>query len=264
MLRTTVMLDHRIESGAVGVPQSSREAFGARMPKEYIGTAGWTIPRRVANHFAAEGSALVRYATRFSAAEINSTFHRSHQPQTFARWATSMGEEFRFAIKLPKAISHGLRLVGAEALLKTFLEEIRNLGSKTGPFLLQLPPSLNYDRYVAEKFFGFLRKRSAQKIVCEPRHPSWFDPEAENLLASFNIARVAADPARVPEAGRPGGDRTLEYYRLHGSPRMYYSAYGSSFLSELANTISQSHAEEVWCIFDNTCPEQQQKTRWRF
>jgi uncharacterized protein YecE (DUF72 family) len=66
-----------------------------------------------------------------------------------------VGEEFRFAVKLPKTISHGLRLVGAESLLKTFLEEIRNVGSKTGPFLLQLPPSLNYDHNVAETFFEF-------------------------------------------------------------------------------------------------------------
>jgi uncharacterized protein YecE (DUF72 family) len=222
------------------------------MPKLHVGTAGWNIPRRVADQFPAEGSALQRYAARFSAAEINSTFHRSHQPQTFVRWATAVGEEFRFAVKLPKTISHGVRLVGAENLLETFLEEIRNVGSKTGPFLLQLPPSLNYDHNVAETFFGFLRKCTSQKVVCEPRHPSWFDAEADNLLASFDIARVAADPARVQEAGRPGGDRTLEYYRLHGAPRMYYSAYDQSFLSRLADTISQSRADEVWCIFDNT------------
>jgi uncharacterized protein DUF72 len=128
------------------------------MPKQFIGTAGWTIPRRVADHFPAEGSALVRYAARFSDAEINSTFDRSHQPQTFARWATAVQEDFRFAIKLPKTISYGLRLVGAENLLDTFLEEVRNIGSKIGPLLLQLPPSLKYDHKVAEKFFGFLRK----------------------------------------------------------------------------------------------------------
>jgi uncharacterized protein YecE (DUF72 family) len=222
------------------------------MLKIYIGTAGWAIPRRIARHFPTDGSALVRYASRFFAAEINSTFRRSHQTQTFARWAAAVGDEFRFAVKLPQEISHGLRLVGAETLLKTFLEEIRNLDSKTGPFLLQLPPSLKYDHIVAEKFFGFLRECTSQNVVCEPRHPSWFEAKADNLLASFEIARVAADPARVPEAGRPGGSRALEYHRLHGAPRMYYSEYGPIFLSELANTISQSRADEVWCIFDNT------------
>jgi uncharacterized protein YecE (DUF72 family) len=222
------------------------------MPKLYLGTAGWTIPRRVANRFPAEGTALARYAARFRAAEINSTFHRSHRPQTFVRWAASVGADFRFAVKLPKAISHGLRLVGAENLLKTFLEEIGTLGSKTGPLLLQLPPSLEYHHQVAEKFLRFLRECTSQKVVCEPRHRSWFDAEVDELLAFFEIARAAADPAKVPEARRPGGHRTLEYYRLHGAPRMYYSAYDTSVLSELANAISQSRAEEVWCIFDNT------------
>jgi uncharacterized protein YecE (DUF72 family) len=66
-------------------------------------------------------------------------------------------------------------------------------------------------------------------------------------------ARVAADPARLPDAGRPGpgGSRALEYYRLHGAPRMEYSKYEPSFLA-LANAIARSTATEVWCIFDNT------------
>jgi uncharacterized protein YecE (DUF72 family) len=222
------------------------------MPKVHLGTAGWTIPRGVANQFPAERSALVRYAARFSAAEINSTFHRSHQPQTLARWAAAVPEEFRFAVKMPKAITHGLRLVGTTEVLETFLKETRNLGSKTGPFLLQLPPSLAYEHSVASPFFALLRMHTSHDVVCEPRHPSWFEAQADNLLTSFGIARVAADPARVPEAGRPGGIRTLEYYRLHGAPRMYYSAYDPNFLSNLANAIVQSSASDIWCIFDNT------------
>jgi uncharacterized protein YecE (DUF72 family) len=222
------------------------------MRKVHVGTAGWTIPRGIADQFPANGSALERYAARFSGAEINSTFHRSHQPQTLARWATAVGEEFRFAVKLPKAITHGVRLVGTADLLETFLEETRNLGSKTGPFLLQLPPSFEYHHSVAERFFALLRGYTSHAVVCEPRHPTWFGADADKLLESFRVARVAAHPARVPEAGRPGGIRTLEYYRLHGAPRVYYSAYEPSFLSRLATAIAQSPASEIWCIFDNT------------
>jgi uncharacterized protein YecE (DUF72 family) len=222
------------------------------MQQVHIGTAGWAIPRRVADQFPATGSALERYASRFSVAEINSTFHRSHRPQTMVRWAAAVQEDFRFAVKLPKAISHESRLVGTAHLLETFLEETRALGSKSGPFLLQLPPSLEYDHSIAPPFFELLRAYTSHPVVCEPRHPSWFEPDADSLLVSFGIARVAADPARVPGAGRPGGSRTLEYYRLHGVPRMYYSAYEPCFLSSLANAIMQSSAAEVWCIFDNT------------
>ena len=185
------------------------------MPKVHLGTAGWTIPRRVANEFPTEGSALVRYAARFSAAEINSTFHRSHQPQTRARWAAAVPEEFRFAVKMPKVITHGLRLVGTTEVLATFLEEARNLGGKTGPFLLQLPPSLAYDYIVASPFFALLRTYTSHDVVCEPRHPSWFEAEADNVLTSFGIARVAADPAlsRSRSSGRDSNTRVLSLTR---------------------------------------------------
>jgi uncharacterized protein YecE (DUF72 family) len=189
---------------------------------------------------------------RFSAAAVNSTFHRSHKPQTLTRWAASVPDDFRFAAKLPKKISHELRLVGTDDVLCSFLEEIRSLGTKPGPLLLQLPPSLAYERAIAEPFFKLLRAQIPHQVVCEPRHPSWFEVEADSLLAAYAIARVAADAARVPSAGRPGGTLRLSYYRLHGAPRVYYSAYDSAFLSTLAAAIRGSAAEEVWCIFDNT------------
>jgi uncharacterized protein YecE (DUF72 family) len=68
-----------------------------------IGTAGWAIPRQCAEHFPRDGSGLERYAARFTAVEINSTFHRSHKPHTFARWAEAVPEGFRFAVKMPNA-----------------------------------------------------------------------------------------------------------------------------------------------------------------
>ena len=63
-----------------------------------IGTAGWAVPRAFANEFPTHGTGLQRYAARFSAVEINSTFRRSHMPRTWARWAESVPEEFRFAV----------------------------------------------------------------------------------------------------------------------------------------------------------------------
>ena len=217
-----------------------------------IGTAGWAIPRQCAEHFPQDGSGLERYAARFTAVEINSTFYRSHKPQTFARWAGAVPDDFRFAVKIPKKISHELRLMDIGDSLRRFCEEVRDLGPKLGPLLLQLPPSLVYDPVIAKPFFELLRARINHPIVCEPRHPTWFDVEADRLLASYAIARVAADPARVPAAGRPGGDLGFAYYRLHGAPRMYYSAYDCAFVAELADQIRGAAAKEVWCIFDNT------------
>ena len=65
----------------------------------YIGTAGWTIPKQASAAFASGESALDRYATRFNAVEINSTFYRPHQPKPFARRAATVGENFRFSLK---------------------------------------------------------------------------------------------------------------------------------------------------------------------
>jgi uncharacterized protein YecE (DUF72 family) len=217
-----------------------------------IGTAGWTIPRQCAEHFPRDGSGLERYAARFTAVEINSTFHRSHKSQTFARWANAVPEGFRFAVKIPKRISHELRLLDTGDSLERFWDEVRNLGPKLGPLLLQLPPSLIYDPATVESFFELLRASIQHTIVCEPRHPTWFDVEADRLLTTYAIARAAADPARVPAAGRPGGDVRFAYYRLHGSPRMYYSAYDCADVAELAAQIRGAAAKEVWCIFDNT------------
>lgn len=217
-----------------------------------IGTAGWTIPRRHAAHFPAQGRGLERYAARFNAAEINSTFYRSHRPQTYARWVASVPENFRFAVKMPKAITHERRLLDVADLLDRFAEEIAALGAKLGPVLIQLPPSFAFDARLTRAFLRQVRKRIAGPIACEPRHPTWFAVEPEQLLNKYQVARVASDPARVPEAAMPGGAASLAYFRLHGSPRMYYSEYDAGFLDALTAALRASTAEETWCIFDNT------------
>ena len=217
-----------------------------------IGTAGWAIPARVRDRFPEAGTGLQRYAARFVAAEINSTFYRSHRPQTFAKWAASVPDGFRFAVKLPKTITHERRLVGVDELALRFLDEASGLGAKTGPLLIQLPPSLAFDAPAMRGLLVLLRGRAGGPIVCEPRHPSWFDGDADRVLKDFDVARVAADPARVPEAARPGGSGSLAYYRLHGSPRMYFSEYGEDYVQDLARRLASEEAAETWCIFDNT------------
>jgi uncharacterized protein YecE (DUF72 family) len=220
-------------------------------PKPRIGTAGWSIPARYAGVFSEAGSGLARYAARFDVAEINSSFHRSHKPATYVRWAESVPAEFRFSVKLPKIITHERRLVGAAEPLDSFFAEIGGLGRKLGPILVQLPPSLSFDPEVAAAFFGALRARHEGEVAFEPRHPSWFEPQADALLVAHRIARVGADPARVPEAAVPGGWPGLAYWRLHGSPRMYFSEYGRDFLAGLAKRLARAEAE-TWCVFDNT------------
>jgi uncharacterized protein YecE (DUF72 family) len=99
-----------------------------------------------------------------------------------------------------------------------------------------------------------LRVRTSASVACEPRHPTWFEADADALLADSGVARVAADPACVPAAAEPGGARDVVYYRLHGSPRMYYSEYPPQYVAALAERLSREVAagREAWCIFDNT------------
>ncbi len=218
-----------------------------------IGTAGWSIPRLSAPAFPVEGTHLERTARVMPMTEVNSSFYRPHKPETWARWAASTPLGFRFAVKLPKAISHEARLAGAEAALDRFLAEAGMLGDRFGPLLVQLPPSLRFDRGVAEDFFALLRARFDGDVVCEPRHASWFTDEAEALLAAHRVARVAADPAPVAGAGEPGGWDGLRYWRLHGSPVIYRSAYEPAVLDALAGRLSAEAAlRPVWCVFDNT------------
>jgi uncharacterized protein YecE (DUF72 family) len=216
-----------------------------------IGTAGWAIPRAEAEHFLTEGTGLERYAAQFDAVEINSTFYRSHRATTYARWVALTPDHFRFAVKLSRTITHEARLVDTGPLLEVFRAEAVQLREKLGPLLVQLPPSLALERAVAERFFAELRDRWPGPIVCEPRHPTWFETEAEALLSAFHVARAAADPARHAAAGEPGGWRGLSYWRLHGSPRMYYSRYEDDALCRLAAAIGAAPGE-AWCVFDNT------------
>jgi uncharacterized protein YecE (DUF72 family) len=218
-----------------------------------LGTAGWSIPRVVADRVPGEGTHLQRYAQRLNAAEINSSFYRPHRPSTYARWAAAVPEGFRFAVKLPKTITHQAKLVDCEGLLATFAGEVAGLGDRRGTLLAQLPPSFAFPGAPAEHFFDSLDRLLGGQVVIEPRHASWYVPEVDALLAERRIARVLADPP-VPEAARePGGWRGLTYVRLHGAPRVYWSAYEPAALETLAARIAGWAANgEVWTIFDNT------------
>jgi uncharacterized protein YecE (DUF72 family) len=169
---------------------------------------------------------------------------------------------FRFAVKLPKSITHTAKLRNCGALLQTFLDQATGLGHKLGTLLIQLPPSLAFDEGLAHEFLTTLRELHPSNTdlskpnlaALEPRHASWFTPAADRLLRSFDIARVAADPPKgSPLAATPGGSQHLQYYRLHGAPRTYYSDYADPQLATLAHTLQATPADtNLWVIFDNT------------
>jgi len=224
------------------------------MAETRVGCAGWSLPRAVQDEFPRDGSHLRRYAARLNCAEINSSFYRPHQRTTYERWAAAVPDDFRFAVKMPRAITHDARLRGVAKQLDAFLDQATALREKLGCVLVQLPPSFAFERAPVARFLTMLRRRHAGAIAIEPRHASWFAPVVDAVLMAHGIARVAADPALVPAAGEPGGDRACVYFRLHGSPRIYFSVYTDDWLDALMQRLraARDAGAACWCIFDNT------------
>ncbi len=220
----------------------------------YVGTAGWSVPAHYADEVPREGSHLQRYAGRLNAVEINSSFARPHRRATYERWAETVPAAFRFSVKTPRTITHEGQLRQSGALLDRLCNEVGGLGDKLGVLLVQLPPSLPFDRSVAETFFAEVRARFSVVVALEPRHRSWFSTAVDNLLKTHCIARVAADPPPVGGADEPGGWDGLVYLRLHGSPRIYYSDYDPVRLADIRGRLDalKTKSRPIWCIFDNT------------
>lgn len=218
-----------------------------------VGCAGWSLSSAVQPQFPGEGSHLERYARVLPAVEINSSFYRPHRPATYARWRDSVPSSFRFSVKLPREITHVRRLREVDQEIEVFLDAAGNLGDRFGCLLVQMPPSLPFDAASATGLFSRLRERLGAAIACEPRHQSWFGPEAAELLSRFEVARVLADP-QVAVDPAPAPYHGAVYVRLHGSPVIYHSDYPADFLEHNAAWLAEQHRQgrQVWCIFDNT------------
>jgi uncharacterized protein YecE (DUF72 family) len=225
----------------------------ANVSNLFIATAGWTVPRQFAHLTVSDGSSLERYASVFRGSEINSTFSHRHQPKTFERWRNSVPNSFRFAVKLPRAITHEAQLAAPRANLALFFDDVRGLADKLGPILVQLPGSFQFSARRVAAFFRALRTFYSGPVACEPRHSSWYGADATDVFIDYGVARVIADPPRPEQARFPAGVDSLRYVRWHGSPHVYRSSYDDERLAALAQFIAREPpATTVWCVFDNT------------
>lgn len=210
-----------------------------------IGCAGWNLPRELRE---ASISYLERYSQLYNCVEINSSFYRHHQPKTYKRWKETVPDDFKFAVKIPKSVTHEAKEI--ESTIPKFLEETAELEHKLGPLLAQFPPGARFKIEEVSKLFSIMRSSFNGTIVCEPRHASWFEIDAFKTMADYDVLLVGADPLPV-QAAPNVLDSKLHYLRLHGSPRIYYSNYNSEFISSL-ELILREASEETWAIFDNT------------
>jgi len=213
----------------------------------YVGTATWTIPNVEVKSFPLEGSHLERYSEVFNAVEINSSFYKDHMPKSYVKWANMTPIDFKFSVKLNQRFTHKYDLNISSVDLLNNLEGISGLGDKWRVLLLQFPSSQKFYADRMEKFYKTIRSTFDGMVAMEARNLTWAEKESVQLMKEYDILKVIADPEKCP-GQKVGRER---YYRLHGSPEIYRSAYSESVLENLYEEIKKN-PNEVWCIFDNT------------
>lgn len=231
-----------------------------------IGISGWTYAGW-RGKFYPKGLPHKReleHASRaFNTIEINGSFYSLQRPESYRAWHDQTPEDFVFAVKGSRFITHMKKLKGLEtALANFFASGVLCLGGKLGPILWQLPPNLGFDAGRMEAFFKLLPRtrsaaaklarghderlngraavkaigRGALRHCVEVRHESFLVPEFFELLRRHQIAFVFADAAaKWPYAE----DLTANfaYLRLHGAEELYASGYGKAALDRWARRI---------------------------
>lgn len=165
---------------------------------------------------------LKLYSTVFDSVEIDSTFYRTPSSQMISNWKSITRDDFKFSAKFPKKITHELKLRDATRQLEWFYSSMSLLREKTGPLLLQLPPSFNRKKD-GEAFEKFLGQLDTQKFVhaVEFRNKSWFKPETYKLLESSGVSLAWSEnqyastpPERTSDVAyvRMVGDRAISNF----------------------------------------------------
>ncbi|WP_079241444.1 DUF72 domain-containing protein [Chryseobacterium indologenes] len=193
---------------------------------------------------------LSLYSTTFNAVEINSTFYRKPTSKTLLKWYDETPDDFRFFIKIPKAITHQNRLENSKDEIALFCNHIQsNLKDKLSGFLYQLPPSFTNSAENTERIINNIDHRLLN--VIEFRHNSWWQKEVFNLLKKHNIVFSGVSfPGNLPEDLIINHSEIL-YYRLHGKPVLYKSEYRKDFMDALAEKIKNT-TQTSFIFFNNT------------
>lgn len=158
-----------------------------------IGCSGWSYADWLGPFYpknARPEDYLKLYSRIFDCVEIDSTFYRAPSAVMVQQWYNSTPENFIFATKIPKRITHEQHLANTESYMRHFTSTLGQLREKLGPLVVQLPPSFKRGKHLKAltEFIANLNKDHQYAI--EFRHDSWFDPEVEKLLASNNICQV--------------------------------------------------------------------------
>ena len=214
------------------------------MPR--VGLAGWSeaVSRYRSRFPQSTGTGLERYASALTVVEVNVSFYRQVRHSTYEGWSAQTPDDFVFSVKMARAVTHFAKL-SDNAPLNAFWKSVAGLGDKLQAVLVQLPPSLAFDRARADAFFARMRTAYSKIIAVEARHSSWFDDGIKPMFAEHDLTAVRT---AVPDGPSDPG---TAYYRLHGEPRRYRSPYSAEQLAVLAADLRARTADSL-VIFDNT------------
>ena len=235
--------------------------FKAIMKTVWIGTSGWSYggwigkfyPDKVPGH-----KYLEFYAEHFNTVENNSSFYHMPRTTTYENWYMITPAEFVFSLKMNKLFTHQNKLSLTDDLkdsLEKHLMDMQVLKEKLGVVLIQLPPSLAYDPDKTEDFLGTVAEIThgmefQPRFAVEPRHESWFDTKAYDLLRKYEIALAIGQSSRYPAAREITSD--FVYLRFHGPKEMFKSLYSEDELADWWEFIGQSGVDTAYIYFNNT------------
>jgi uncharacterized protein YecE (DUF72 family) len=223
-----------------------------RMAEIWIGTSGYVYRHWRSGVFYPAGlparDELAWYAGRFRTVELNNPFYRPPSRETWSRWAAAVPDDFLFAVKVTRVVSHYRRLRGTAEPLARLLEDAGALGPKLGPLLVQLPPQFPLDQRTLEAFLAQLP--SSRRWVLEVRHPSWQVPAVYKALAARDVALcVPVGGAIQPDLVTTAGFTYLRMHRGAGAG----GGFGDEELTLWARRVRAvaGSGKEVYVYFNN-------------
>jgi uncharacterized protein YecE (DUF72 family) len=222
-------------------------------PPFFVGTSGWTYDHWKGRFYPADlpkSHWFDFYAHHFSSVEINATFYRTFQDQTYHKWKERAPQGFGYVLKAPRLITHRKYLLDVDELVKAFYRSCSLLEGKFELILLQVAPQTPYDLQRLRK--ALLAFPDPGKVAVEFRRPEWYSPETLELLRSVGSAICNVDSPRQKITGLLTSDKA--YLRMHGRQHWYSYNYSDDELRELAglaNQLAHRGASRVYIFFNN-------------
>jgi uncharacterized protein YecE (DUF72 family) len=218
----------------------------------HVGTSGWHYESWIGPFYPPKfpkPKLLSFYAERFDSAEINLSFYRLPSEQALETWRDTAPENFLFAWKIHRVVTHYRRLRNVEEDIPRIFGRMALLGEKEGPVLFQLHPRMSVDRERLASFVALLPR--GRRYTFEFRHPSWYEPAIFALLAEHNVSLCLSDHEAAPAPWEVTAD--FVYVRGHGPSGRYHGSYPDETLAAWAEHIRAWRREgrTVFCYFDN-------------